>query len=276
MSEETPSGQQPRRTALVTGASSGIGAQFARALAERGFTPVLVARREERLKDLAAELEADYGVRAEELAADLGSAEGLAAVAERAAADGTGGAAPIDLLVNNAGRGDSGVFAEQPADEAEALLDLNVRALLRLTRAVLPVQIARRSGGETRHLGVINVSSFAGELPSAPGASMYSASKAFVTQWSQSVSAETAPHGVHVTAVLPGFARTEMTVSVQQSGVPGIAFVPVEQITAEALRAWAAGRAKVVPGPVYRAADGLVRAFPRSLFRAIAARTAVR
>ncbi|MFW5420786.1 SDR family NAD(P)-dependent oxidoreductase [Nocardiopsis sp. CNT-189] len=271
------SGTSHPRTALVTGASSGIGERFARDLAERGYALVLVARRAELLEGLAEELADRYGVRTEVLPADLGSPEGVRTAAGRLAADGTGDRAPIDLLVNNAGRGDGGVFAEQDPDDVDAMIDLNVRAVLRLAGAVLPVQIARRAAeGPGRPLGVINVSSLAGELPVNPGGSVYSAAKSFVTRWSESVAAETAPHGVHVTAVLPGFVRTDMTRGVQESGLPDLAFVPKEQVVRDALRAWAAGRGTVVPGAQYRAADGLLRGIPRTLYRAVAGRIARR
>ncbi|GAA1074407.1 SDR family NAD(P)-dependent oxidoreductase [Nocardiopsis composta] len=271
------SGTSHPRTALVTGASTGIGEQFARDLAERGYALVLVARRAEQLKRLAGELADRYGVRTEALPADLGTPEGVRAVAERLAADGGGDRAPIDLLVNNAGRGDGGVFAEQDPDDVDAMIDLNVRAVLRLARAVLPVQIARRAAeGPGRPLGVINVSSLAGEIPVNPGGSVYGAAKSFVTRWSESVAAEAAPHGVHVTAVLPGYVRTDMTRGLQESGLPDLAFVPKEQVVRGALRAWAAGRTSVVPGAQYRTADGLLRAIPRSLFRAAAGRIARR
>ncbi|WP_017595207.1 SDR family NAD(P)-dependent oxidoreductase [Nocardiopsis potens] len=271
------SGTSHPRTALVTGASTGIGERFARDLAERGYALVLVARRAELLKGLAEELADRYGARTEVLPADLGTPEGVRTAAERLRADGTDGRAPIDLLVNNAGRGDGGVFTEQDPDDVDAMIDLNVRAVLRLAGAVLPVQIARRAAeGPGRPLGVINVSSLAGELPVNPGGSVYSAAKSFVTRWSESVAAETAPHGVHVTAVLPGFVRTDMTRGVQESGLPDLAFVPKEQVVRDALRAWAAGRGTVVPGAQYRAADGLLRGIPRTLYRAAAGRLARR
>lgn len=267
------------RTALVTGASSGIGEQFARDLAERGYALVLVARRAERLDALAAELADRFGTVSEVLPADLGAPDGTAAVEERLRADGTDGTdgpAPVDLLVNNAGRGDGGAFAEQDPDDVDHMLDVNVRAVLRLARAVLPVQIARRERGERdRPLGIINVSSMAGEMTVNPGGSVYGATKKFVTLWSESVAVEAAPHDVHVTAVLPGFVRTDMTRSVQESGTPDAAFVPKERITRDALRAWAAGRASVVPGAQYKLADGLLRAIPRTVYKAVVGRRTV-
>ncbi|MBB6118511.1 SDR family NAD(P)-dependent oxidoreductase [Nocardiopsis algeriensis] len=275
MSEESPlppQGATRPRTALVTGASSGIGEEYARRLAQRGYGLVLVARRAELLDELAREVRDDYGTLVEVLPADLATAQGLAAVTARLAADGSGRAAPVDLLVNNAGRGDGGLFAEQEPSEIDAMIDLNVRAVLHLTRAVLPVQIARRAAGEKAVLGVVNVSSLAGEPVSNPGGSVYGAGKKFLTLWSESVAAEVRPLGVHVTVVLPGFVRTDMTRSVQEKGLPEFAFVPKEHIVRDSLRAWAAGRSRVIPGAQYKTADGLLKVLPRSLVRAVARR----
>ncbi|QBI52021.1 SDR family NAD(P)-dependent oxidoreductase [Streptomonospora litoralis] len=269
-----------RRTALVTGASSGIGEEYARQLARRGYDLVLVARRAERVEALAGELVEQCGVAAVALPADLGDPGDLARLEERLRADGTGEAAPIDLLVNNAGTGGGGHFAEQDTDEIDSMLDLNVRAVLHLARAVIPVQISRRraagtGSGAALHMGVINVSSMAAQLVANPGGAVYGGTKSFVRLWSESVALEVAGSGVHVTAVLPGYVRTEMTRKVQESGLPGFAFVPKERIVAESLRAWAAGRTSVVPGPQYKTADGLLRLIPRGLFNSVARRGAV-
>lgn len=272
-SSPSPAREHPR-TALVTGASSGIGEEYARRLGQRGYALVVVARRGELLEELAEEVRERYGTEVEVLSADLGAPKGLAAVAERLAADGTGDLAPIDLLVNNAGRGDGGTFAEQDPEEIDAMIDLNVRAVLHLARAVLPVQVARRADGYDGKLGVVNVSSMAGEIPANPGGSVYGAGKKFVTLWSESVAAEVRKQGVHVTVVLPGFVRTDMTQGVQDEGMPAFAFVPKEHIVRDSLIAWSAGRSAVIPGPQYKAADGLLRILPRTLVRAVARRMA--
>ncbi|GAA4903492.1 SDR family NAD(P)-dependent oxidoreductase [Streptomonospora salina] len=266
-----------RRTALVTGASAGIGAEFARLLAHLGYDLVLVARRAERIEALAAELSAECGVSAAALPADLADAGDLARVEERLRADGTGDAAPVDLLVNNAGIGGGGDFARQDPAEIDTMLDLNVRAVVRLARAVIPVQIDRRrraglAADANPRMGVVNVSSMAGELAANPGGSVYGATKSFVRLWSESVAAETAGRGVRVTAVLPGFVRTDMTEGVQEKGLPDIAFVSKERVVAESLRAWAAGRDSVVPGAQYKAAGGLLRLIPGALFKTAARR----
>ncbi|WP_017572940.1 SDR family NAD(P)-dependent oxidoreductase [Nocardiopsis halotolerans] len=269
----TPATSAHPRTALVTGASTGIGEEYALRLAERGYSLVLVARRGEVLEALAEELGLRYGVGVQTLPADLGTDEGVSLVAKRLSADGGGDEAPVDLLVNNAGRGDGGPFAEQDPDEIDAMLALNVRAVLHLARAVLPVQIARRKAGQTRpRLGVINISSMAGEIAANPGGSVYGAGKKFVSLWSESVAAEVSEHDVHVTAVLPGFVRTDMTREVQESGLPAFAFVPKERVVRESLAAWAAGRSSVVPGAQYKAATGLLRFLPKPVVRAAARR----
>ncbi|WP_306367641.1 SDR family oxidoreductase [Nocardiopsis sp. CC223A] len=260
------------RTALVTGASSGIGEEYARRLAQRGYGLVLVARRRELLESLAEEIRDLYGTSVEVLPADLGSRAGVDAVIGRLTADGTGEHPAVDLLVNNAGRGDGGVFTEQEPADIDAMLDLNVRAVLQLTRAVLPVQIARREAGEKARLGVVTVSSLAGEPAVNPGGSVYGAGKKFLTLWSESVSAEVRGRGVSVTVVLPGFVRTDMTRGVQEKGLPEFAFVPKEHIVRDSLRAWAAGRSHVVPGAQYKTADGLLKVLPRSLVRLVARR----
>ncbi|WP_017601181.1 SDR family NAD(P)-dependent oxidoreductase [Nocardiopsis lucentensis] len=270
--DDTP-GTAPRsRTALVTGASSGIGEEFARRLAQRGYALVLVARRAALLDELAEEIRETYGTAVEALPADLGTREGVTAVAGRLSADGGGDAAPVDLLVNNAGRGDGGAFATQDPGEIDAMIDLNVRAVLQLTRAVLPVQIARRAAGETAKLGVLNVSSLAGEPVVNPGGSVYGGGKKFVTLWSESVAAEVRAKGVQVTVVLPGFVRTDMTRAVQERGLPEFAFVSKAQIVRDSLRAWSAGRSHVVPGAQYKTADSLLRVLPRPVVRALGRR----
>lgn len=262
------------RTALVTGASGGIGEEYARRLAQRGYALVVAARRHDLLDELAGQVRERYGTAVEVLPADLGTSEGVAAVAARLTEDGTGALAPVDLLVNNAGRGDGGTFADQDPAEIDAMIDLNVRAVLQLARAVLPVQIARRANGYTEPLGVVNVASMAGEIPANPGGSVYGAGKKFVTLWSESVAAEVRKHGVQVTVVLPGFVRTDMTRGVQEQGMPAFAFVPKEHIVRDSLATWSAGRSAVIPGAQYKAADGILRLLPRPLVRAVARRMA--
>ncbi|NYE44950.1 hypothetical protein HDA32_000070 [Spinactinospora alkalitolerans] len=262
------------RTALITGASSGIGEEYARQLARRGFALVLVARRAELIDGLAAELSERHGVAVEPLVADLTDDADLATVEERLRVADGGGLTPIDLLVNNAGRGGGGSFARQDTDAIDDTIELNVRALVRLTRAVLPAQIERRKQGTAADhpMGVLNVASMAGLMPAAPGGAIYAATKAFVVSFTESVAAEVRRHGLRVSAVLPGYVRTEMTSELQESGMPGIAFVAKDRVVTDSLRAWAAGAPSVIPGARYKAAGGLLRVVPRGLFRGLAGR----
>ena len=245
------------RNALVTGASSGIGAEFGRALAARGCDVVLVARRADRLKGLAAKLSTDYGVRAGVLVADLADPGGLAEVEARLARTDP----PIDLLVNNAGVGDGGPATETTADDQERVVRLNVIAPMRLTRAIAPGLLERGRGG------VINVASLTAMLPGEPDGGAYAASKAFLTSYGESLAAEFAGRGPLVTTVCPGWARTEMTAGLQERGLPSVAWVPVERVVADTLRAFAAGRPLVVPGVQYKTADVLLRLLPRPVLR---------
>lgn len=180
---------------LVTGASSGIGAAFARALAARGSDLVLVARRADRLRELARELEPAHGIRAEVVVADL--TEPGAGRALRARLEG-----PVDTLVNNAGFGAHGPLAEADAGLIERMIAVDVAAVVDLTRAFLPEMLAARHGA------VLNIASTAGVQP-VPLMAVYGASKAFVLSFSQAVWQEAKPHGVKVLALAPGFTRTE-------------------------------------------------------------------
>ncbi|MQA94545.1 MAG: SDR family NAD(P)-dependent oxidoreductase [Streptosporangiales bacterium] len=250
--------QHAYRSALVTGASSGIGTAFARALARRGTDLVLVARNTDRLEELADDLRATAKVGVEVVAADLADRERLAALEERLADP----ARQVELLVNNAGLGTQGRFAELPLDGEQAQLDVNVTALVRLTRAALPGMIDRRHGG------VLNVSSMAGEN-AAPGTATYAATKAFVTRFTEGVHAEVAGQNVHVTAVLPGLTRTDFhrRAGMRRDGLPGFVWTTPEEVATAGLDAVAAGRAICVPGLANKASLPLNRLLPRALVR---------
>lgn len=184
-------------TALVTGASSGIGEAFAEVLAEKGRNLVIVARRQARLEGKAEELRSRFGVEVEVLVADLADPEGLRSVERRLESP------DISLLVNNAGVGDIAHFAEQDRDAHERMIAVNVTALTRLAHAA--VQEMRRQGRGT----IVNVASgFAFDF--MPGASVYAASKAYVVQFTRVLHAELAEEGLQFQALVPGLTRTEL------------------------------------------------------------------
>jgi uncharacterized protein len=247
--------------ALVTGASSGIGEALARTLAARGCDLVLVARREEQLEKMAAELRAEYSVAVQVLPADLSDPEQLTAVERRAADPGS----PIELLVNNAGQTPQPVGPlshQEPATEQNKIA-VNVTALVRLTRAALPGMEARGHGG------VLNVSSFASFLPQ-PNAAVYAATKAFVTSFSESVHSEAAKHGVHVTALAPGFTRRGDAVErggMKRRPMPEFLWLDRDEVARQALDAVTRGDVLCIPGLPYRAIALLARIAPRPVVR---------
>jgi short-subunit dehydrogenase len=223
-------------TALITGASSGIGEQFARSLADRGHDLILVARREERLRALAEGLPTE----AEVIACDLASE--ASTVAARIEALGRS----VDLLVNNAGFGTYGRFHEIPAGRDAQMVRVNCEAVVTLTRAFLPGMIARGHGG------VIVVASTAGHQP-LPYTTTYSATKAFAQFFTEALHQELRGTGVRALAVNPGPVPTEwqQVAGIRSTrGVPGA--IPAEQVVAEALDAFDRDRRSVVPGRVIR------------------------
>jgi short-subunit dehydrogenase len=231
------------RTALVTGASSGIGAALARRLAAEGTDLVVVARDKARLDALAAELGGEEcagdGVAVEVLPADLADAALLAAVEARVADH----RRPIDLLVNNAGFGTYGPFVEADVDTETQEIALNVTALVRLTHAALRAMVPRGRGSIT------NISSMAA-LQATPGNATYGATKGFVAMFGEALSSELAGTGVTVTTVLPGFTRTEFheRADVEPRRPLGMPWQSAEDCAAEALAAAHAGRPWVVTG----------------------------
>lgn len=253
---------QAYRSALVTGASSGIGASLARKLATGGCDVVLVARRTDRLEAMAKELAHDHGVSTEVLSADLTDPRQLGAVEERVA-DRT---RPIELVVNNAGFGSVGRFDKLSIDRETEQIHLNVLALVRLTHAALRRMV------EAGHGGVLNVSSLAGFGPS-PGNTVYGATKAFVTSFSDSLHSEVSRKGVHVTALCPGFTRTEYH---ETNGVdlrlPSLLWLDPDAVAEAGLDAVAAGRPICVPGLQYKGLPVAMRLLPRPLLRTIVAR----
>jgi short-subunit dehydrogenase len=243
--------------ALVTGASSGIGETFARRLAARGNHLVVVARREDRLHALAAEL-ASARVDVEVLPADLLTDDGLATVERRLASP----EGPVDLLINNAGFGTTGVFAESPLERDLAMVELNVVALVRLTRAGLVAMAERGSGA------IVNLSSLAG-FQAVPSTAVYAATKAFVTSFTEAVAEEARGSGVRLQALCPGLTRTEFhEVNAFDVGwLPNVAWQSAEQVVDASLNALERGRVVVVPGALNRMTASLSWLTPRALRR---------
>nr|WP_320067272.1 SDR family NAD(P)-dependent oxidoreductase [Micromonospora sp. RTGN7] len=248
------------RRALVTGATAGIGAEFARRLAADGWALVLVARDAARLAAVAAELTGRYGHPVEVVPADLSTDDGCAAVERRLTAG-----SPVELLVNNAGISLNQPFLRSSVSDESRLLRLNVHAVLRLTLAAVGPMTDRAHGA------VINVSSVAGFGPVMPG-STYPASKAWVTAFSESVDLTTRPRGVQVMALCPGYTRTgaHERLGIDMSGTPRLMWLRVEQVVDEALRDLRKGRSVSVPSRRYRLAVAAVRHAPRGLLRRFA------
>ncbi|MDW3845134.1 SDR family NAD(P)-dependent oxidoreductase [Micromonospora sp. BRA006-A] len=246
-----------RRRALVTGASLGIGEAFARRLAADGWDLVLVARDAARLDALAAELTGRHGGDVETLAADLSTEDGCAAVEHRLAA-GT----PIELLVNNAGISLNTSFVRSSVADEARLVRLNVLAVLRLTHAALGPMVERGHGA------VINVSSVAGFGVPMPG-STYSASKAWVTNFSESIGQSVAPLGVRVMALCPGYTRTGVheRAGIDMSRLPAWAWLRADDVVAEGLRDLRKGKAVSVPDWKYKVAVAGLRHAPKRLLR---------
>ncbi len=245
----------PFTSALVTGASSGIGEEMVRLLGARSVPQVVVARRGDRLAELASGLP-DVEV----LVADLGTADGVATVAARVASE----AEPVDLVVNNAGFGTSGAFHELDPDRLDGEIQLNVAALTRLSRAALGAMVPRGRGY------LLNVSSVASFQP-APRLAVYAATKAYVTSLTESLHEEVRGTGVHVTVLCPGLTRTEFqSVSNTESYAtqyPSFAWLTAEEVAAAGLADVARGKAMSVPGVIYKGLATATGITPRSLTR---------
>jgi uncharacterized protein len=245
-------------TALVTGASAGIGEAIARELASRGHGVALVARRGERLRALAGELSESHGVRAEAIEADLEDAAAREQLAARIEALGL----EVEVLVNNAGFGDSSNFAATKRERLLAMLRVNCEALLDLQARYLPGMVERGRGA------VINVASTAAFQP-IPGTATYAATKAFVLSLSEAVHQELKGTGVSVTAVCPGPVKTEFTqvagIAHAEDQLPGLFWTDSAAVAKAAVDAAVEGRRVVVPGLLNRAGAVTGQHTPRML-----------
>ena len=256
-SRQSAAAAKPR--ALVTGASSGIGAAFARRLARDGRELILVARTLDRLEELATELRERDGHTVTVVAADLTKPAELHKVEEQVASD-----TALDLLVNNAGFGTIGRFATLDPDREEEEVRLNVIALQRLTRAALPGMVERKRGG------IINVSSMAGLQP-GPCNATYSATKAFVNSFTEALHEELRGTGVQVQALCPGFTRTEFQqrAGIDTSDLPAFAWMSAEAVVDASLAGLGRGDVVLVPGFGNRVLAAVAGSAPRPLVRRI-------
>jgi short-subunit dehydrogenase len=254
-------------TCVVTGASSGIGADIARELAKRGLGVTLVARRAERLKSLADDLAAAHQVRTEIISADLtdpGARVDLLPIVEER------GLTP-EVLINNAGFSTTGPVYRAQHTREMALVRTNVEAVVDLCTLFLPGMVDRRRGA------VLNVASTAAFQP-LPGQASYAASKAFVLSYTQAVRAEVRPKGVTVTALCPGPVDTEFAETAgfgegeAESALPRFMWLPSAQVAKAGIDGLDQGRSVVIPGPANRVSAYLAHLAPRSLVTAILAR----
>lgn len=251
----------PRRLAIVTGASAGIGAAFAERLARDAYDLVLVARRRDRLDALAERLVRAHERRVDVLVADLGSPEGVRALEARIASE-----PALELVVNNAGFGTSGTFADLDRDAEEEEVRLNVLALLRLTHAAVAAMQKRGHGT------VINVSSLAGFQP-APFNATYAATKAFVNSFTQAVSEELRGTGVRLQLLCPGFTRTEFqeVAGVRTDDLPDFAWMSPEAVVEISLEALRKGDLVVIPGGGNKVLGAMFRVMPNAVARRLGA-----
>ena len=249
------------KTALVTGASSGIGKAFAELLAKKGYTVVLTARRADRLEALAAELTRNYGVAAQTIVADLAQRDASQQIVDALASRGL----TVDLLVNNAGYGVPGSYVNVPWADHEKFMQVMVTAILDLTYRLLPGMIERGWGR------IINVASVAGMVPSPAGHTLYGASKAFLIRVSEALASENMAKGVNVTAVCPGFTWSEFHdvtgTRDRMNQMPGFLWLTAEDVAREGYSAVMKGKPVVVNGRIYRFLVWLNGAMPRGVSR---------
>lgn len=230
-------------TALITGASSGIGEAFATLLAARGCNLILVARSEDTLNQIAGDLHEQYDITVDVMAADLTEVSSRENIAQACAELGR----EVDLLINNAGFGTMGAFAKADTARERQEIDLNVTALTDLSHHFLPTMLANKRGG------IINVASTASFQP-MPYMAVYAATKAYVRSLSEAMNAECKHSGVTVTALCPGPVATNFFAATESKGMDGVVekmsgiMMTAEQVASDALKAFDKGRAVIVPG----------------------------
>jgi short-subunit dehydrogenase len=251
-------------TALITGASAGIGREFARQLGNRAAALVLVARRTDRLEELRAELTKQHpALKVHTHTTDLSKHKSVSLLYEWLQEQGL----VPDLLINNAGSGDRGTFATSDFGRVNEMQQVNVVSLTLLTRKLLPPMLAARRGA------IINVSSSAGFLP-IPGMAVYAATKAYVSSFSEALRMELRPQGIAVSALCPGpvhteFDRVAMRAEAPQKNAPEITYVAVEEVVRDALIGIENNRALVIPGLVMKAGMFLLRLTPMPVLRLV-------
>ena len=230
--------------ALITGASSGFGAEFARQLAAQGYDLLLIARREERMRQLADELSAKHGITTEVIKADLTDDGDIAHIVDQIAS-----MQDLTLLVNNAGFNKYGPYDTQPLEVSLSILKLHVETMMKLTYAALPGMKERQQGA------IINVSSFSGLFP-WPNSATYSATKAYLVFFSEALAYELADHNVQVQALCPGFSETEIIDVVgttrKQMGLPDLLWIPVKQVVSDSIKGLEKKKTLVVPSLPYQ------------------------
>ncbi len=231
------------KTALITGASAGMGAEFSRQLAAQGYNLILTARRQERLQALADSLSQEYGVRVEILPADLADPNGTEAVVARIEAT-----PDLEILVNNAGYSVHDRFSDGSLEKHLGMIQVHVLAAVRLARAALPAMQARHSGG------IINVASVAAFFPA--GNTTYTATKAYLVNFSQALQIELLDSGIHIQALCPGFTYTEFHDTPEmkdfhRSSIPPIFWLRAEKVVRDSLKDLRRGKVVCVPGLPY-------------------------
>jgi short-subunit dehydrogenase len=254
-----PSALSRPRTVLITGASSGIGAAFADVFAANGFDLVIAARREDRLHEVGRRLERAHGRRVHVIVSDLSGRHAAAQLCDEIASRGL----TIDALVNNAGYGVPGTYAASPWERHEAMLQLMVTAVSELTYRLLPGMIERRYGR------IVNVASLAGLVPAPAGHTLYAATKAFAIKFSEALAHEGKPHGVHVTAICPGFTLSEFHdltgTRAQVSKLPSWMWMDAPTVARQGFEAVMDGTPIYINGRANRAIAAFVRHLPQPI-----------